>query len=45
MVNEADDTGGAKIVGSNKTARGSGWGLRGALGLKDSLFRVDLGTR
>jgi SpoIID/LytB domain protein len=43
VVNAANDTGGAKIIGTNKTARGSGWGLRGALGLKDSLFRVDLG--
>ena len=34
---------GARIVGAIKTARASGWSLRSALGLKDSLFRVDLG--
>lgn len=45
VVNTTTDTGGARIIGTKKTARGSGWGLRGALGLKDSLFRVDLGTR
>ena len=37
------DQSGARIVGSTKTARASGWSLRSALGLKDSLFRVDLG--
>jgi SpoIID/LytB domain protein len=36
-------TGGVKIVGSSKTARASGWDVRSALGLKDTLFRVDLG--
>jgi SpoIID/LytB domain protein len=36
-------TGGVRIVGSAKTARASGWDVRGALGLKDTLFRVDLG--
>lgn len=34
---------GARIVGAITTARASGWSLRSALGLKDSLFRVDLG--
>lgn len=37
------DSAGARIVGTNKTVRESGWNLRSALGLKDSLFRVDLG--
>lgn len=37
------DRGGARIVGSNKTVRESGWSLRSTLGLKDTLFRVDLG--
>lgn len=37
------DKSGARIEGSLKTARASGWSLRSALGLKDSLFRVDLG--
>ena len=32
--------GGAKVIGSNKTARVSGWSLRSALSLKDTLFRV-----
>ena len=34
--------GGARIVGSNKTARVSGWSLRSALALKDTLFRVNI---
>ncbi|MGH2753086.1 MAG: SpoIID/LytB domain-containing protein [Actinomycetota bacterium] len=37
--------GGARIEGSNKTARVSGWSLRSVLGLKDTLFRVDLGAQ
>jgi SpoIID/LytB domain protein len=37
-----DSGGGARIVGSNKTARVSGWSLRSALALKDTLFRVDI---
>ncbi|MFP5298625.1 MAG: SpoIID/LytB domain-containing protein [Actinomycetota bacterium] len=37
------DTAGARIVGTAKTVHESGWNLRSALGLKDSLFRVDLG--
>ncbi len=39
-VVKPDNTGGARIVGSNKTARVSGWSMRSALALKDSLFRV-----
>lgn len=38
-----DDKGGARITGSAKVVRESGWNLRSALGLRDSLFRVDLG--
>ena len=37
------DEGGVRIVGSDKTARASGWSIRAALGLKDTFFRVDLG--
>lgn len=37
------DRGGVRIVGSKKTVRASGWTVRSALGLKDTLFRVDLG--
>lgn len=37
------DQRGARIEGTIKTSRASGWSLRSALGLKDSLFRVDLG--
>jgi SpoIID/LytB domain protein len=36
------DEGGVRIVGSQKTARESGWSIRAALGLKDTLFRVDV---
>ncbi|HEY7875192.1 MAG TPA: SpoIID/LytB domain-containing protein [Actinomycetota bacterium] len=36
------DHGGVRIVGSQKTARESGWAIRAALGLKDTLFRVDV---
>jgi SpoIID/LytB domain protein len=39
-----DNRGGARVEGTNKTSRVSGWSLRSALGLKDSLFRVDLGV-
>lgn len=38
-----DNGGGARVTGSNKVARVSGWSLRSALGLKDSLFTVDFG--
>ena len=41
-VVKGPDRGGVRIVGSNRTARASGWGIRTALGLKDSLFRVDV---
>jgi SpoIID/LytB domain protein len=32
--------GGAKVIGSQKTARVDGWSLRSSLALKDTLFRV-----
>ncbi|MDQ3876825.1 MAG: SpoIID/LytB domain-containing protein [Actinomycetota bacterium] len=35
--------GGALITGTSKTVHVSGWSVRAALGLKDTLFRVDLG--
>ena len=35
-----DGGGGARLVGSAKTVRTSGWSLRSALGLKDTLFRI-----
>lgn len=38
------DGGGAKIVGSARTVRASGWSLRSALGLRDSLFRIQVTT-
>lgn len=38
------DSGGARVSGSSKSARVSGWSLRSALGLKDSLFEVDFGN-
>jgi SpoIID/LytB domain protein len=41
-VVKGPDRGGVRIVGSNRTARVSGWDIRAALGLKDSLFRVDV---
>lgn len=41
-VVKAGTGGGARITGSKKTVRVSGWSLRSALGLKDTLFRVDL---
>lgn len=41
-VVKPDNTGGVKIVGSKKTVRTSGWSMRSALGLKDSLFRVQI---
>ena len=44
-VVNSNDTGGVRIVGSNKTHRTSGWNVRQALGLKDSLFRVDMGQQ
>lgn len=39
-VVKAPDKGGARIVGADKTVRVSGWSLRSALALKDTLFRV-----
>ncbi len=39
-VVKPDNTGGVKIVGAKKTVRVSGWSIRSALGLRDSLFRV-----
>ena len=41
-VVKPDNTGGVKIVGSDKTVRTSGWSIRSALGLKDSLFRIQI---
>lgn len=41
-VVKPDNTGGVKIVGSKKTERVSGWSVRSALGLKDTLFRVEI---
>lgn len=41
-VVKPDNTGGVKIVGSKKTVRTSGWSIRSALGLRDSLFRVQI---
>lgn len=42
-VVKGDKAGGIRIAGSKKTVRVSGWAFRGSFGLKDSLFRVDLG--
>jgi SpoIID/LytB domain protein len=42
-VVKGDKTGGIRIVGSSKVVRVSGWTFRGTFGLKDTLFRVDLG--
>ncbi|MDQ3646692.1 MAG: SpoIID/LytB domain-containing protein, partial [Actinomycetota bacterium] len=39
-VVKPDNTGGVRIEGSTKTVRVSGWSVRSALGLKDTLFRV-----
>lgn len=41
-VVKSDNTGGVRIAGSNKTVRTSGWSIRSALALKDSLFRVEI---
>lgn len=40
-VVKPNNTGGAKVIGSNKTERVDGWSLRSALSLKDTLFRVE----
>ncbi|HWL65319.1 MAG TPA: SpoIID/LytB domain-containing protein [Actinomycetota bacterium] len=36
------EKGGVRITGSNETVRESGWSIRSALSLKDSLFRVQI---
>ena len=36
-----ENGGGVRIVGSSRTVRVSGWSLRSALGLKDTLFRIE----
>jgi SpoIID/LytB domain protein len=41
-VVKSETAGGARITGSQKVVRESGWSLRSALGLKDSLFRVEV---
>jgi len=41
-VEKSEDRGGVRIVGSEKTVRTSGWSIRSALSLKDSLFRVEI---
>jgi stage II sporulation protein D len=41
-VVKPDNTGGVRIRGSRKTVRVSGWSVRSALGLKDTLFRVEI---
>ena len=39
-VVKTSTSGGVTIVGSRKTVRESGWSLRSALGLRDTLFRI-----
>jgi SpoIID/LytB domain protein len=41
-VVKGPDRGGVRIVGSRRTVRASGWSTRSALGLKDTLYRVDI---
>lgn len=41
-VVKSENDGGVRIVGSNKTVRESGWSIRSALSLKDTLFRVEI---
>jgi uncharacterized protein with LGFP repeats len=41
-VVQADGGGGVKIVGSNRTVRVDGWDIRSALGLRDTLFSIDI---
>ncbi len=41
-VVRADGGGGVRIVGTRRSVRVSGWSVRSALGLKDTLFRVDV---
>ncbi|MDQ4095508.1 MAG: SpoIID/LytB domain-containing protein [Actinomycetota bacterium] len=40
-VVKADGSGGVRIVGAERTVRASGYQVKSALGLKDTLFRVD----
>jgi SpoIID/LytB domain protein len=41
-VVKPNNTGGVRIRGSRRTVRVSGWSVRSALGLKDTLFRVEI---
>ncbi len=41
-VVKTDTKGGVKIVGTRSTERASGWSVRSALGLRDTLFRVKI---
>jgi SpoIID/LytB domain protein len=41
-VVKPDNRGGVRIRGSRKTVRVSGWSVRSALSLKDTLFRVEI---
>ena len=41
-VVRADGGGGMRIVGSRRTVRVDGWDIRSALGLRDTLFSVDI---
>ena len=43
-VVKSADRGGVKIVGSRTTYRDSGWDIRSALSLKDTLFRINFET-
>jgi hypothetical protein len=43
-VVKSADRGGVKIVGSRTTYRDSGWDIRSALSLKDTLFRINYET-
>ena len=36
------EKGGVRIIGANKTVRESGWSIRSALDLRDTLFRVEI---
>lgn len=41
-VVQADGGGGVRIVGSRRTVRVDGWDIRSALGLRDTLFSIDV---
>jgi SpoIID/LytB domain protein len=41
-VVKSADRGGVKIVGARRVARADGWAIRSVLGLKDTLFNVDV---